>query len=396
VLVGDNHAGSYGGGLYFNSYPSDVENSTFSANTAVLGGGGIYSATDGNLRLKGVTVVENSTSQGDGGGIATPSGVVRSQHTVIANNLAPNGVGPDCQGDLSDEFGVLIGDPAGCVISSGAEAVITGVNPRLGALALNAGFSASHLPLYDSPLIDAGSVGECAAPGWSGLLADQREAERPAGGSQGICDIGAVEVQPSDDLYAVDCMTASTSWSPVSRGFFLEDFPGGSLRKVELLYQGGVVGWYRISLVARLGSYSGDLIGSVGTEQIWLPRQGPVVFDFEDVAVPQGSTIAFTQAVVQAPVGEPDVSYNDGSCPQSSGEACATCPGLYQTEHSTGALGAIRQGGVAVRISVPEPSRTLCLLSVLPVIALLARARREFPVLRDYSGGEITRLTDAI
>jgi hypothetical protein len=168
---------------------------------------------------------------------------------------------------------------------------------------------------------------------------------------------------------------SGTSWSSISRGFYLEDFPGRGLGKVVISYLGTVTGWYRVNLVARLGSYGGSVIGTVVSEQFWYVPNEPVVFDFGDLAVPRGSTIAFTQTIATSPQGGA-LDYNDGSCPADSGEACAACPGLYQTEHDTGDLGEIRQGGVAVRITVPEPASSAGLLSALSVVAVIARGRR--------------------
>ncbi|MFO7678721.1 MAG: choice-of-anchor Q domain-containing protein [Chloroflexota bacterium] len=68
-----------------------------------------------------------------------------------------------------------------------------GVDPRLGPLADNGGFTQTHMLLPDSPAIDAG---QCMPD----LTTDQRGLPRLQGGT---CDIGAVERQPGDSLSKV-------------------------------------------------------------------------------------------------------------------------------------------------------------------------------------------------
>ena len=67
------------------------------------------------------------------------------------------------------------------------------VDPLLGPLADNGGFTQTYLPQPGSPTIDNG---QCLAE----VPTDQRGVSRP----QGIaCDIGAVEVRESEQEYAI-------------------------------------------------------------------------------------------------------------------------------------------------------------------------------------------------
>ena len=61
----------------------------------------------------------------------------------------------------------------------------TNVDPLLGPLAANGGFTMTHLPAPNSPIIDKG---QCLAQ----IPTDQRGVARPQGPA---CDIGSVEVQ---------------------------------------------------------------------------------------------------------------------------------------------------------------------------------------------------------
>lgn len=76
------------------------------------------------------------------------------------------------------------------------------VDPLLGPLSNNGGFTQTHALLEGSPAIDAGSLGMCPET-------DQRNVDRPKdGNSDGIevCDIGAYEFLPSDEIASSDVL----------------------------------------------------------------------------------------------------------------------------------------------------------------------------------------------
>jgi hypothetical protein len=114
--------------------------------------------------------------------IVTNSIIAQADSTKANCNII-SGVGISRQFDASHN---LFDDPS-CNVSTTNN--ISGP-PLLGPLQNNGGFSLTHLPDFNSPVIDAGDNLTCPA-------SDQRGLRRPIDkrGNGAICDIGAVEVQ---------------------------------------------------------------------------------------------------------------------------------------------------------------------------------------------------------
>ena len=153
------------------------------------GGGGIYN-NSGTLTLTNSTVSGNSSSCA-GGGIYN-SDTVNFKNTIIAGN-STGGSAPDCLGTVTSQGYNLVQDTSGCTITGDTTGNITGQDPLLDPLALNApGTTETRALGTGSPAIDAGNP---AAPGSGGNACeatDQRGVARPGGAA---CDIGAYEVE---------------------------------------------------------------------------------------------------------------------------------------------------------------------------------------------------------
>jgi hypothetical protein len=176
-----NTGDTYGGGAiaFFNNGVKTVANSTFTGNISTTDGGAIYAFT-GTVKLDSVSIVGNTTQNGNGGGLANEYSTTLISNTIIANNVDNGGESPDCSGGISSGGYNLIKNLTGCAFTP-VTGDITGVDPRLGSLG-DYGGSTETLPLLpSSPAIDAGS--SCA-------VADQRGVTRPT-----ACDIGAFESQ---------------------------------------------------------------------------------------------------------------------------------------------------------------------------------------------------------
>jgi predicted outer membrane repeat protein len=210
ITVSNNRALDQGGGLDVDELEDDltIRDSTFSGNSATNEGGGIYSGLDDtvNVAIHNSTIV-NNTAGTTGGGAYTYYDTPVISSTIVAANAAPTGpdLGESAVPGATGAFNVgfsLIQNPAGATIT-GTPPVsnITGVDAQLGPLANNGGPTQTHEPLFTSPVIDAG-VG-------NGQTTDQRGFPRAVGipaipngsGSDGI-DIGSVEVQSCRDLPA--------------------------------------------------------------------------------------------------------------------------------------------------------------------------------------------------
>ncbi len=202
--ISHNHAnGGDGGGIYQGEKLTYVINSTISNNSATGNGGGIASIarvpqTTLRLGLHSSTIVSN-TASGSGGGLYAPLTGVQMGNTVLASNLAFTASSPqDCsvQQPLTSLGYNLIGNATGCPLSGISTGNLLGVNPQVGPLQANGGSTHTHLPLPDSPVIDAGNPAGCISFDETSLFFDQRNYLRVVDGNQdgqARCDIGATE-----------------------------------------------------------------------------------------------------------------------------------------------------------------------------------------------------------
>ena len=159
-----------------NYFTAIVSNSTFSDNSAGMGGG--ISSSGG---LDRVLTVSNSTLSGNradynGGGIYNDYSTVTLANTIVANSP----VGGNCSGTIADGGGNL----------SYPDITCPGINrdPVLGPLQNNGGPTETMGLGPGSAALDAGNDATCVAPPVDNL--DQRGIPRPWGPH---CDIGAVE-----------------------------------------------------------------------------------------------------------------------------------------------------------------------------------------------------------
>jgi Ca2+-binding RTX toxin-like protein len=158
--VHSNSAEVDGGGL--DNYQGNLllSQSTVSGNTAGLNGGGIVNYSASTLELNSSTIADNSAA-GFGGGVWS-EGLLRTGNSIIARNSASNG-SADINGTLFSLGTNLIGSKAGnSGAADGTNGDIVGtfadpVDPVLTALQDNGGPTLTHLPLYGSPAIEAGT-----------------------------------------------------------------------------------------------------------------------------------------------------------------------------------------------------------------------------------------------
>jgi hypothetical protein len=165
--------GSAGGGLYNagnNSGLLAVTNSTFSGNTAPIGGG---------IANSGKMSVTNSTLAGN---MATSSGgIVNGGSLSLTNSIVSGNTGGDINGNTTGSHNLI------------------GGAPLLGTLGTYGGPTKGFALLLGSPAIDAGDDAICADTTGIAPVAgkDQRGIARPQGAH---CDIGAFEYAQPDSL----------------------------------------------------------------------------------------------------------------------------------------------------------------------------------------------------
>ncbi|MCQ4167429.1 choice-of-anchor Q domain-containing protein [Tahibacter harae] len=183
-----NRAQQAGGGIAFQTAGAlSLSNATVSGNSSVqASGGGIYSAAATTLELASSTVAGNSAASA--GGIRRDGAAAILRNSIIADNTAASAA--DLGGAFAPNF-TLIESSTGTSLAAGS-GNLTGVDPLLGALAVNGGPTWTLLPAAASPALNAGDTVTAGLP-----AADQRGLTRIAAGR---IDMGAVERQSPEDV----------------------------------------------------------------------------------------------------------------------------------------------------------------------------------------------------
>jgi hypothetical protein len=183
TLTGNSLTGmGAGGGLAVVGFSVTViRNSTLSGNSGAAGFDVLRAAAP--VALTNTTIAGNTG--GARGSLSASSSGITLRNTIVAGNTATTG--PSCGSPvLSLGHNLESGTDCGFV----AAGDLAGVDPLLGPLQNNGGFTPTHALLAGSPAIDAGDPTECPAR-------DQRGFVRPADGDgtgATVCDIGAVEL----------------------------------------------------------------------------------------------------------------------------------------------------------------------------------------------------------
>jgi len=161
-----------------------ISNNSLKEKVGLGKGAGGISVTSGALTAMNVTVTGNNGGSGGYGGLEVVSGLT----AYVGNTIFANNVTGDCHGTIASTAPNLIENPGGCA-GSLALGNLTGLDPNLGPLQDNGGFTKTHALLLGSVAIDMGANASCPS-------VDQRGKPRPVKGwSKVQCDMGAYEVQ---------------------------------------------------------------------------------------------------------------------------------------------------------------------------------------------------------
>ncbi len=200
-----------GGGGFFYNVSLVIENTTIAGNTSTstaLGGGGGLSLYGGTITLRNVTITGNSIAAGTGAGVfvkGAPSnggpGTVNLENTIVFGNTGGTDLAVSTNPGFNSIATInavsnLIGTPGNGLNGTNTNNLI-GVDPLLGTLADNGGFTAGApgksqvvqtiALLPGSPAINAGLTALA-----SGLTTDGRGTGFPR--VIGIVDLGAFEI----------------------------------------------------------------------------------------------------------------------------------------------------------------------------------------------------------
>ncbi len=194
------NSANYGGGINNFFGTTSISKSTISGNSANYGGGGINNVA-GTAIINNSTITRNEALSNQGSGIFHRASYSFSYNgydynfngsTTITSNIISGNVNTDVDGVSNDNFTSgnhnLIGTGNVIAIFNGNNDQTGITDPLLGDLADNGGPTLTHLPLPNSPAIDAGSNPNA-------LTTDQRGEPRFVG--EGV-DIGAVELQTQE------------------------------------------------------------------------------------------------------------------------------------------------------------------------------------------------------
>ncbi len=327
-----------------------LKNSTISGNLATNNGGGIFqdqpAATFATTVINNSTIVSNKADSdnsftGSGGGINNLAGTLTIKNTIVANNSVNtqsltektenlgSSTGIDLAGNVVSADYNLFRNTGGAVITGATANNITGVNPNLGVLAGNGGFTQSHRLNAGSVARNAGDPTNCRDNLNNAVIYDQRGLPRDQGGVR--CDIGALEeggiiwdgggadnnfstaanwegdVVPNTLNYAifnaVSGKNITVDGSPEVRGVIYGGgytgnmtVDGGDLRVRDIFYlYGGNIscinnGLVNMAVDSKFVRYSGHVIGTINHD--FAP------FTAENFEYPSGTGLGYYPATI--------------------------------------------------------------------------------------------------
>lgn len=181
-----NHA-NWGGGI-MNQGLLTVTNTTFSANSSVAIGGGIYNTYSGTLTMTNSTLSGNESV--NGGALYNEN--LTDTVFVVNSILANSRMSSDCWGSLTDGGHNISSDDT-CSLQVANDS-LPDTDPLLKLLLDYGGPTWTHALQPNSPALDAADDTHCP-------IMDQRGVSRPQDGdNDGVpqCDIGSYEAQIQD------------------------------------------------------------------------------------------------------------------------------------------------------------------------------------------------------
>jgi hypothetical protein len=158
-----------------------------------------------------------------------------------------------------------------------------------------------------------------------------------------VLSLWVVAPAQAESLQTCGFSTGNTvNGDSISRGFYLINYPGQSLRTLKLRHSATVTGTYSITVTARAGSFSGAVIGEPYTATVVLGANSSVgvdvLYELGDMPVTPGSTVTFSMTAT----GPGTVFYDVG--------VPAACANVTETEDTGAPLSAFRRDRVGFEV----------------------------------------------
>ncbi len=153
----------------------------------------------------------------------------------------------------------------------------------------------------------------------------------------------------------VNCPPSSGAGDDLGKAFYLLNYPGTSLKQVDLYLssnaQGSTPTPYTIQLIAKSGGFNGPVLGT-STVTVYLRGNSSqnllTHFVFTPVSIQRNSTVTFQFNVVSNPIGA-GLWFNVGACGLGDTKCKNGC-GVTETNDATGTLSTFRRKSCGLTI----------------------------------------------
>lgn len=167
--------------------------------------------------------------------------------------------------------------------------------------------------------------------------------------SGSVTSTTTITVSPAEPVLLINYPMdpADTGGDGTSRGFYIEEFPGTSLTRVDLWIGSSAEGNYVFELTVREDTYDGSLIDeSQATISLTddISDKQLVTFNFPSSSIEENSTVTFKLSILSGP----------GSCSYAVHGQYGGIPGedilVTQTNDTSPPLSSFRRNGIAIRV----------------------------------------------
>ena len=153
-------------------------------------------------------------------------------------------------------------------------------------------------------------------------------------------------IPPVQAAVLIDCEPTFQSGDLISRGFYIQSYPGTTLSRIDLWLKPNDPGTYTFSLVACGNAFDGTQIGLANTT-VTLNDTGNYTltsFNFLPSPVAPGSLITFKISKLNGPESAITfIVYTEGGCP------------VVETEDTTPPWSNFRRDGIAIKVYGDPP-----------------------------------------